>query len=777
MNKTFAVYLIFLIPVLFFHQAVASPVDEPMALKVAGNFLGHLGLDASLHQIDSIDTIDDAEEHVAFVISLSPQGYILVAGDTIRVPVKAYSLQTTYTSLPAPYRDTLLTELSLPRVEKVATSSLKSAASPEATNSTFWDYLTSTTPLRMEKTYIPETHLLTTYWDQGFPYNSFNPQVGNQQTVTGCTQTAIAQVMRYHKHPAHGSGVFTHNWQSQELTAIVNRPFNWDILTDSPHKSSSRWEHEEIASLMLDLGILNEATFGIDGTSAYFHTEPFQRAFGYAPIYSMHISESAFFETIRNEIDNLRPVLLSIPRHMTVADGYASDPTGKKIHVNMGWAGAHDDYYFLDQTIIAGDDSFQPDNTIYYNIKPCIDDECLPSYPPEGGNKPPEFIHPLSNAAINSSEQVRLDSRDPDGDTVHLSAFSTCASGKLPINVNLLPLDPTSEEQFCQLTVFSTSQDGTAADTFKVLTGPAGTYRGEQFDIGGQFPDGSTVHEYRAFLSGTTTISGTRGYSNQAFYIWVKDPSGATIAGPDDSPVTALFSPGYYTITVSLKSPSGWYYTYDPEYSEYLLSISIGSTIEEIAGSLGLSLPQCQFAIDTSGDGIGVVESLPGGIDCGLNCSTSLACNSEIQLSTLADTESIFTRWGGACAGTATTLMHRVEDTSTCVAIFERDADQDKMPDSWESQYGLDTTINDAHEDKDGDGIDNLSEYRNGTPPIVLHGDVNGDDTIAIEDAVLALKVATGESPDGIKKEADVNNDNLLGIAEAVSILKEVSKQ
>lgn len=39
------------------------------------------------------------------------------------------------------------------------------------------------------------------------------------------------------------------------------------------------------------------------------------------------------------------------------------------------------------------------------------------------------------------------------------------------------------------------------------------------------------------------------------------------------------------------------------------------------------------------------------------------------------------------------------------------DQDEDGMPDYWEIKYGLDPHRNDAHEDADGDGINNLQEY------------------------------------------------------------------
>ncbi|MGD9106436.1 MAG: hypothetical protein PVJ87_06355, partial [Desulfobacterales bacterium] len=45
------------------------------------------------------------------------------------------------------------------------------------------------------------------------------------------------------------------------------------------------------------------------------------------------------------------------------------------------------------------------------------------------------------------------------------------------------------------------------------------------------------------------------------------------------------------------------------------------------------------------------------------------------------------------------------------------DTDDDKMPDGWEVQYGLNPLANDASLDKDSDGYSNLQEYLAGSDP------------------------------------------------------------
>jgi hypothetical protein len=55
------------------------------------------------------------------------------------------------------------------------------------------------------------------------------------------------------------------------------------------------------------------------------------------------------------------------------------------------------------------------------------------------------------------------------------------------------------------------------------------------------------------------------------------------------------------------------------------------------------------------------------------------------------------------------------------------DYDGDGMPDSWEIQYGLDPTVNDAAGDLDGDGMPNLYEYQNNLNPAVNDADADSD--------------------------------------------------
>jgi hypothetical protein len=64
--------------------------------------------------------------------------------------------------------------------------------------------------------------------------------------------------------------------------------------------------------------------------------------------------------------------------------------------------------------------------------------------------------------------------------------------------------------------------------------------------------------------------------------------------------------------------------------------------------------------------------------------------------------------------------------------------------------------------------------------PYVFKGDINGDSSVDLEDAILALQVVAGMNPSGIRASypacgADVNGDGKIGLPEVIDILQKVA--
>ena len=605
--KTLQLTIIVILICLSSHMSFAEPITENEASNLSKNFLAYLN---ASNTIDKIEPLTLSDQTVGYLMRLTPQGYILVAADTIRVPIKAYSFTSDFDHLPPAYTQTLVKELFIPSSEFATramtltknTDGVKTVqdTAPEAINYSYWNFLTDYTmsASKVTRSYTPDTFLLTTTWNQNYPYNKFNPLINDQLTLTGCTQTAIAQIMRYHLHPEFGSGVFTHIWDQQTLTAVMNRPFNWDIMPDIVNGSVETYQQDEVAALMRDIGILNETDFGVTTTSTdsfSLYKNDFARAFGYDSIYQMESDDPEFFITIADEIDNERPVLLSIPGHMTVADGYASDGTGKKIHVNMGWGGASDDYYYLDQTIVTENYTFSPNHTIYYNITPCEGNACDP-YPPEDGDNGPVIYSDLPDLIMEDNTTIRIDAYDLDGDRVSLSASSSCGKITPVLDNNLLTLSSTDSDILCEIKLTANSDGGNAEKNFKVLVLDDSFSMGTSYDLGGSFSDQAEIDKHTVYLQGQVSISGDRGYSNQAFYIWVTDENDNVVIDASDQSISGNLEPGFYHICASISDPfSGWHYNYDSDFSGYIISVmdtELDTSVESIANELGIDLTE-----------------------------------------------------------------------------------------------------------------------------------------------------------------------------------------
>jgi len=199
--------------------------------------------------------------------------------------------------------------------------------------------------------------LLTSKWNQDTPYWNFTPTVGGQHTYTGCSATAMAQVMYYWKHPAQGQGSHSYQWNGQTLSANFNHPYYWSQMLTSYSGDYTDAQANAVARLMSDVGISINMDYSVDGSGAYPNdNDAFTAFFKYSS--DAHEvdratagSWAAWFNIIRQQMDVHQPVVMAIytadSGHAVVADGYRVSPSNQ-LHINMGWGGYADNYYSVD---------------------------------------------------------------------------------------------------------------------------------------------------------------------------------------------------------------------------------------------------------------------------------------------------------------------------------------------------------------------------------------------------------------------------------------------
>ncbi len=361
---------------IFFFLSLSAFADKFQ--DVAINFLKFKGVNKT---IISSETLNKDSEIIAHIYYLSNGGYIIVPDSEYASPIKAYSFISK--KVPIPFKNILKKQLASYKNFR-ATSSLNHSDNRIQDR---WEFLKNYKPTHHSlKTYNPDTFLLTTTWDQNYPYNKFFPKLQDKQTLTGCVQTAMAQIMKYWNYPAYGQGhkVYSVNIKDESgnfsghnvtLETVYSRPYNWEIMPDNFNTDFNQTQADEVGYLMRDLAILNEASLGIEETEASNNNYGLYKYLGYSKDYnstsSADVNFSVIFNIIKQQIDLEQPLFLNLPGHMVVADGYSSDSSGKFVHLNMGWGGNSNAFYNIDEDILDFEQAKNNDISISFNIKPC----------------------------------------------------------------------------------------------------------------------------------------------------------------------------------------------------------------------------------------------------------------------------------------------------------------------------------------------------------------------------------------------------------------------
>lgn len=204
-----------------------------------------------------------------------------------------------------------------------------------------------TTGLSGTKDVLP---LLATKWSQGCGYNAMCPVDASGpcgRALTGCVATAMAQVLRYRQHPATGVGSKCYtSYRYGELCAdFSSAVYNYAAMTNTSGNS-------EVAKLMYHCGVSVSMNYGPSASSASSGSvaSAMRTYFDYTN--GLILSKSAYPEAnwarlMKSEIDSQRPIYYSgygTVGHAFVIDGYKADDY---FHVNWGWGGSYDGYFYL----------------------------------------------------------------------------------------------------------------------------------------------------------------------------------------------------------------------------------------------------------------------------------------------------------------------------------------------------------------------------------------------------------------------------------------------
>ncbi len=196
-----------------------------------------------------------------------------------------------------------------------------------------------------------------TAWGQDSPYNMLCPMSGNAQCPTGCVATALAQVMRCHRHPAVGIGSvdYVSDTKSFPLSCdFAAMPFLWDEMRDT-YGLMLQDGDMAVATLMYAVGLAVHMDYTATGSGAdsEYAIKAMQRYFGYDA--DAYVAKAADFEAttwhrfLQNELHAGRPLYYAGGQHAFVIDGVQDYEGMTYYSVNWGWDGVYNGYFLINK--------------------------------------------------------------------------------------------------------------------------------------------------------------------------------------------------------------------------------------------------------------------------------------------------------------------------------------------------------------------------------------------------------------------------------------------
>ena len=200
--------------------------------------------------------------------------------------------------------------------------------------------------------------LVKSMWGQRAPFYFQCPQVESNYCITGCTATAMAQIMHYHKWPQSTTKAipaYTTKTRKIYMPQLGTTTFNWSAIKDfysSTETDPTSAANAAVAKLMLYCGQAVVMDYGLNASASYGSGEVFVDYFGYSTkarqIYRCDYPYAEWLDYILSEIKAHRPVMCSssnkLTGHAFVCDGY--DGNGY-FHFNWGGNGSFDGYFLF----------------------------------------------------------------------------------------------------------------------------------------------------------------------------------------------------------------------------------------------------------------------------------------------------------------------------------------------------------------------------------------------------------------------------------------------
>ena len=355
MKRTF---VFFLMVTLFFGGLQAKPVDVDTAKSLGIKFM-NTNTEIRSAKADLVYTACADNGQAAFyVFAVQPKGFVIVSADDRAKPILGYSTESNFT---AQLPDGMMTFFD----NYKAGFSQMFANNDERTEQAVadWHSLAETGKMSSRRAGRSVEPLLSSIWNQTDLYNNMAPEDPNSvysgHCKSGCVANTMSQIMRYWEWPRHGQGGHgyyansnygNYGWQEANFGEATYR---FELMPDFLDFASPQAEVDATALLEYHAGVSVDMGYGPNASGAYSEDvgPALRDYFRYSPDLQHRYQNDPFQweEDLVENLDAGMPVYYASSGpdggHAYVLDGYDDF---YMFHLNWGWAGFDNGYYYID---------------------------------------------------------------------------------------------------------------------------------------------------------------------------------------------------------------------------------------------------------------------------------------------------------------------------------------------------------------------------------------------------------------------------------------------
>jgi hypothetical protein len=274
------------------------------------------------------------------------KGFVIVSADKRAWPILGYSTEGSFNEKKQPEAFTAWMENRKKEIESIKRNNLQ----PDDATVASWQNLSLNSSV-IEATSVEP--LIQTQWDQGCFYNSLCPSDKESpycgHVPTGCTITAMAQIMKYWNYPTKGTGShsYSHPTYGNLSADFGSTTYQWSQM---PNIVTS--QNDAVATLMYHCGVSLDAEYGPSATSAWDPRDELVQYFNYSSnamlVNREGFTTSKWIQLLKSELDLQHPIWYtggdSLVAHSFICDGYQD---ADYFHFNWGWSGSSDGYFYI----------------------------------------------------------------------------------------------------------------------------------------------------------------------------------------------------------------------------------------------------------------------------------------------------------------------------------------------------------------------------------------------------------------------------------------------